>query len=494
MDYLMKTWDWSTRDQFSNRVDDLARLEAWWDHPARDALVLVGRRRVGKSWLFRRFADGKPAIILVADRRLVTTQMARFADELEPHLGVRPDIPDVATLLRLLYRLGSEKKVMAVVDEFPFLIPEGKARDDVLSEVQAMMEEHRDGSKTKLVLCGSLIGQMESLLAVSSPLHGRLQALDIWPLTFAEGKALTDSADLPDQRVSRYAVAGGMARYLAELGTGSLKSAVCKNVLDRRSPLFNDPRVVLEQELRSPATYFSILEELSANPVLTEHLTNKLQLSASHLAPYLTTLRGMRLVSSTSPVGAPSNSRAHKHRVTDGFIRFWFRFVFSNQEGLQSGLKPTDLWDADIEPQLDDFVGSTYEELCIRYTRIAHGSVAPIVGSWWGPALNKHRRAKERFTEEIDVVAAQRRNLKIAGECKWTVGKMPISVLKDLRTFKIPAIAEEKNLKVTAAGPEILLFCRSGFEPALIQAAEEDNKITLVDLEMLISALDAEAG
>ena len=184
----MDIYDWPPRGQFVNRVRDLAQLESWWEHSTRDAMALVGRRRVGKSWLLRRFADGKPAVVLVADRRLLTTQMARFAGALEAELGVRPDIRSVGELVRLLYELGREHKVLAVIDELPFLLPDGRAREEVLTEMQAVMEEHRDSSMTKLLLCGSLIGQMESLLHATSPLHGRLRPLDVWPLTFAESK------------------------------------------------------------------------------------------------------------------------------------------------------------------------------------------------------------------------------------------------------------------------------------------------------------------
>lgn len=488
----MRAYDWVPVGDFVNRTEDLKRIEDWWQSHTRDALALVGRRRVGKSWLFRRFAHQKPAIILVADRRLASTQMARFSDELEPHFGIRPEISDLATLVRLLYRLGEHERVLAVIDEFPFLVPDGAGRDGVLSEVQAVMEDYRDRSSTKLILCGSLIGQMESLLRADSPLRGRLQRLDIWPLTFAEGQEMSDRTDSPERRITRFAVAGGTARYLTELGHGSLREVVSKNVLDRRGSLFNDPLVVLEQELRSPATYFSILEELARQPALTEHLTRKLQLSSSHLAPYLKTLREMRLITASAPVGAGPKSRAHKYAVSDGFIRFWFRFVFPNQEGLQSGLRPEDLWNADVEPYLSDFVSPTFEDLCVRYTRVVHGSTAPVVGSWWGAALDKHRRAKTRFSEEIDVVGAQRRNLKILGECKWTTGKMPRQVLDDLRELKIPALAQEKNLKVPAGGPQILLFARTGFDDALLAEAEADTTIDLIDLDTLVEGLDSE--
>lgn len=490
LDYIVKPYHWTPLGQFVNRVEDLAELNSWWEHQTRDAMALVGRRRVGKSWLFRRFAHAKPAVILVADQRLLTTQMARFAEALEPEFGARPVIESVAELIRLLYQLGQDQKVLAVIDEFPFLLPDGRARDEVLSEVQATMEEHRDASQTKLLLCGSLISQMTSLLAAESPLHGRLRRLDVWPLTFSESRAMTDDSDTPEQRITRCAVAGGMARYLYELGRGPLRDAVCENALNRRGALFDDPRTVLEQELRSPATYFSILEALADGPALTEHLTDKLQMKSPQLSFYLETLREMRLVSSTLPVGAPDGSRTLKHRVSDGFVRFWFRFIFGNQEALQEGLSPQDLWDGDISRHLAEFVSPAFEELCVRYVRQVHGAQAQRVGGWWGPALNRLRQAKQRFTEEVDVVGARRANLVLVGECKWSTDPMPKKILDDLREYKVPAIAQERRLKVPANGPQVLLFARSGFADDLIQAADDDSSVALISPSELVAALD----
>lgn len=71
-----------------------------------------------------------------------------------------------------------------------------------------------------------------------------------------------------------------------------------------------------------------------------------------------------------------------------------------------------------------------------------------------------------------------RRNLKVAGECKWTSTPMPKRVLDDLREFKLPAIAQEGRLKVPAAGPEIVLFARSWFAPELVAEANADERVT----------------
>jgi uncharacterized protein len=157
-------FDFPALDEFLNRSADLARLEGWWAGRDRNALALYGRRRVGKSWLFRAFAHGKPAIVLVAERRAEGAQLNRFADRLEPFLGLRPELTDLPALIATLYALAEKQRTLAIIDEFPYLLPtRTERREEVLSAVQAVMEE-RESSRLKLVLCGSHIGQMSSLL------------------------------------------------------------------------------------------------------------------------------------------------------------------------------------------------------------------------------------------------------------------------------------------------------------------------------------------
>lgn len=488
---MLEAYDWGAADRFVNREEDLKRLEVWWESSTKDVVAVVGRRRVGKSWLLHRFAHEKPSLILVADELLATTQMARFATQLEPVLGVMPSINGVADLVRILLRAGQERKLLAVIDEFPLLLPDGQARRKALTEVQAALDELRDKSQTKLVFCGSLVAQMEGLTHTDSPLHGRIQRLDVLPLTFAESRTMIDPKDSATERITRYSVAGGMTRYLSELGMGSLKTAVCDRVLNRNGPLFDDPRSVLEQELREPATYLSILGELALHAVSTEHLSKALGVSSAKLAPYLRRLSEMRLVDSAGPIGSSASGRKTKHRLSDGFVRFWFRFVLPYQDSLQTGLHPKDLWKAQVEPNLADFTSPAFEEICARYIRGIYGSEAPTVGSWWGNSLNRFRRSGQRRSEEIDVVAAQNKTVKIVAECKWTSQEMPLKVLKDLRDFKLPALAQEGVLRLPADGPLTILFSRSGFSDQLAEAAKNDAQLILIEPDELVESLYA---
>jgi AAA+ ATPase superfamily predicted ATPase len=473
-------YTWPVRDEFLNREEDLRRLESWWSGQDRNALALYGRRRVGKSWLLRAFAHGKPALILVADQGSPAKQMSRFADALEPHLGIRPELADLGSLFRTLFRLAADRRLLVVIDEFPYLLPgPSRAIREALSGVQAAIEEERDASKLKLILCGSHIGQMQTLLSEESPLRGRLTPLPILPLSFPESRPFM--AGGVAERIERFAVTGGMAMCLGELGRGGLRERICEAVLDPRGPLFNDPREVLEEELRRPGVYFSLLEELSPGSRAMDDLTTALRVSHSTLGPYLNELGRMQLVEKLTPAGTRRDLR---YRPADNFLRFWFRFVFPFQESLRVGLRPEDHFDAEVAPVLPEHVSPVFESVCRRWVRGNLGTRATQVSSWWGRALDRLRREGTRTSEEIDVVGTARGRVTLIGECKWTGGPMTANVLGDLETYKLPALRQD-GLRVAAAGPAILLFSKGGFKPNLVALADERDDIRLIGLDEL---------
>jgi uncharacterized protein len=481
-------YEFAAHESFLNRRADLARMDDWWTGRSRDALVLYGRRRVGKSWLFREFAHGKPAILLVSERRTQGAQLKRFARELAPHLGgVEPVLESVADLIAALYEIGRGGKVLAVVDELPYLLPtRGAGRTAALTAVQAVMED-RDSSRLKLVLCGSHIGQMTGLLGEGSPLRGRVTPLPVNALRFAEAQPFI-AASNPAERVERFAVSGGMSLYLDEIGRGGpLARRIQERVLDSRGPLFNDPREVLEDELREPGVYFSILEELGGGERSSGGIATALAKRTTDLGPYLKTLREMGLVEQRGPIGARPGSRDHRFRLADDFLRFWFRFVFPFQDDLSAGLRPSDHYEGEVAPVLGDHVAPVFERLCREHVRRAWGSRASRVGAWWGPALHELRRNGERTSEEIDVVGSGRSGVVLVGECKWTTRKLSAKVLDEIESYKLPAL-RQSGLKV-AARPEILLFSRSGFKQALVEAASARDDVQLISVAALVDQL-----
>lgn len=484
----MKAFEFPMRDQFLDRVDQLDRLEAWWSSAEKMPINLYGRRRVGKSWLFRMFADGKPAQLLVAHKVAPGAQLSKFAKELEPLIGVVPDLPDLAALFTVLFRAAQTEKLLVVIDEFPWLLPSrGSAADRELTKVQAVFEQERDASQLKLILCGSEVRQMEALQCEKNPMHGRLIPMHLQPLPYPEAALFLTDLD-PIGRFERYAIAGGMPRYLSTLGSEpDLRVTLAQHLLSQNAPLWDEAKTVLEQELKEPRLYFAVLETLSTGDKQINEIAQAVKETGSNVSKYLDTLEKLGIVSRRLPIGSDSSARNGQWHLLDAFFRFWFRFVFPFQDELESGLAANDLFDGIIAESLNDHVAGEFERWCQRWTRTNRGTKALRVGSWWGPATTEARDAEGRHTDEIDVVGLrQGKKVTVVGEAKWRNKLLDASILNDLRAYKIPAL-EAAGFKLQPDS-EILLFSRSGYTQGLIDAADADEQVTLVDVTTELAA------
>ena len=270
-----------------------------------------------------------------------------------------------------------------------------------------------------------------------------------------------------------------MAMCLDDLVHGaSLAERAQATLPNDRGKLFNDPREVLEEELRTPGVYFSLLEELALGRRSLGELAATLDRESRTLSPYLDRLSEMEIVRGLSPVIGGAE-RDRRWECQDPFLRFWFRFVFGMQDDLGAGLSAVDYWDGAIEPELATHVAPVFEDLCREWVRVTHGTQAHRVGSWWGPARHDLRRARERVSEEIDIVGVARNQVTLLGECKWTNKPLALRVLRDLDDYKLPALRQTKA-KVSSQ-PRLLLFSRGGFEESLVREAAEREHVELVD-------------
>lgn len=496
VDLNTERFHWSQAEDFVNRLTEHERLKRWWSASPRQPLALLGRRRVGKSWLLRRFAHGRPAVILVAEQLPLATQLARFSDALEPLMGVRPHLRDVGDLITLLHTMALGDPLLVIIDEFPYLLGSTHAEiRESASRVQAALETAPAAPALRLILCGSQIGQMEAMFTEQHPLHGRLERMEVRPLSYSGAQGLLAEIADPIERFERFCVAGGMPMYLSRLGRGTLREAVCTVVLDRFAPLWNEGRSLIEQELREPRVYFALLERLARGPQRLNEVAQHAGLESTRTIKYLTTLGDLRLVSRHAPVGSGPNSRDGRWQIDDPFLRFWFRFVFPHQADLESGLAAEDLYDSLIADDVADHCAPIFEAWALTWLREHRASTAVQWGRWWGPAAVTQPRGSDRAvvgrtnsdrtSEEIDAVGLRRGRVTAVGECRWTTTPMTPSILRDLEEFKIPAL-RKSNLKVVAQ-PEIILFCKAGYSPGLVDAAANDPRITLVDVQAALA-------
>jgi hypothetical protein len=192
----------------------------------------------------------------------------------------------------------------------------------------------------------------------------------------------------------------------------------------------------------------------------------------------------MRIIRRSSPVGASAKERNLRWEFADNFFRFWFTFVRPHQAELEAGADQGPYFDTGISPRLDEFCGLLFEKECHRWLRDTYRNHAPMVGAWWGNALNSLRRTGERTTEEVDGVALTGSKVRAVLEAKWTNGPMARQVYDDLLTYKLPALTQAGLTVVDP--PDIVLVSRAGFSTALQRTAKDDPRVRLVTAEEIL--------
>lgn len=453
---------------FIDRKAELELLAQMYASERPELFVLYGRRRVGKTELIRAFCEDKPHLFFIATLSADGEQLATFSRQIwafthdETPEGF--SFPSWEAAFRALADLPGRPVV--VLDEFTYLISGNRAIPSILQKV---WDERLKNTRVMLVLCGSYIGMMETeVLGYQAPLYGRrTQSTLLDPLDLPSASRFFPAYPAVEKFLA-WAVLGGMPYYLRIFSDRlDLFANIRQHILDTRSAeLFDEPRLLLMEELREPRNYFSILRAIAQGSTKLNEIAQASGVgSANTISRYLDILQQLRLVTRRVPAteAQPEKSKRGLYQIDDHFLRFWFRYVQPNQGSLDLGLADAILKQR-VRPDLDHFAAVAFEEAAQAHTaRLARqGQLAFIperIGGWW------EREA------EIDVLAISRTEKQaLAGECKWSIHPVGINILEDLKR-KAQALLREGDITQL----HYVLFSRSGFTPALEKQAKNEN-------------------
>ena len=112
--------------EFLNRTDELAALEQQWRAADGRFFVLWGRRRVGKTELLTRFAEGRRALYFEATDTTEPVQLRNLSQELalasgDDLLAEQPLASWRAALAALARFASGGERTLVVLDVFQFL-------------------------------------------------------------------------------------------------------------------------------------------------------------------------------------------------------------------------------------------------------------------------------------------------------------------------------------------------------------------------------------
>ncbi len=461
---------------FSDRLDELQFLERAYHSDRAEFLVVYGRRRTGKTALLHKFCKDKPHIYWTATLSSETLLLKDFTRAIwqaaEPSRGD----PGFAyeSWERAFEALGEssgDARRVVVIDEFSYLAGTNPGVPTVL---QKAWDEFLHGLNHLFILCGSHIGMMEKeVLEYRAPLYGRRTGqLLLRPLPLHSSRDFFPRYSHEDQ-IRAFAVLGGMPAYLQQFDDRtSISDNLERHILDRNSFLYLEPQFLLREELRDPRNYFAILQAIAHGRTRPNQISQAIGERGSLVSRYLVVLQELHLVERRVPITEqrPEKSRKGTYRLSDPFLRFWFRFVAPNMHRLDIGDTRSVL--KDVRSELPRYIGPVFEDICRDWVREqgARGALPFVperVGAWWDR------------DQEIDVVACQN-DAALLGECKWITSPVGLNILDDLK-------GKAGTLKIDTGWKEIhlALFSRSGFTPELTEVAGIEGVLLIGPEELL---------
>ncbi|MEM6644893.1 MAG: ATP-binding protein [Bacteroidota bacterium] len=406
------------------RDDEWATLCRIWERPHPDLTFVLGRRRIGKSYVLSRFARQVNGIYYQATRRTETEQLASLSHVIGHHyedeaLKQGVGFPSWEGLLGYLgSKAGNGENanpLLVVLDEFSYLADAAPA---LPSLIQRVWDHDWSGTRIKLILSGSYMAAMTRLEAADQPLYGRRTARMVFaPFSYRDVAAFVPSYT-PQDWLHTYALVGNLPGHLALLDRGiPFEDNMADLLLHPSSRLLDDAQHLLDAFLGEASVHYSILEAIAGGDATWSRLTSRVGRSGGALLRPLQWLEQMGFVERAVPITEknPTRSRKVVYRLTDPYLTGWHRFVAPLLRAGSVGLAdPSVLFQAKVAPMLDDYMGPIFESVCRDYVRLGGRDMPPgfrplRVGDWWAPSSD----------DQVDVVALGVEGDLLVGECKW---------------------------------------------------------------------------
>ncbi|MCR5456642.1 MAG: ATP-binding protein [Clostridiales bacterium] len=469
---------------FVGRTRELEFLNDRYSSQNAELVVLYGRRRIGKTELLKEFCKDKPNFFYTCREYTDGVQLKSFTEKIRSYgiaaFEYTDCFSDWEKAFLSVLQVPTQKKKILVIDEFPYAC---KVNESIPSILQVLWDEKLQYENVMVILCGSSMSFIEKkLLAEKKPLYGRATGIyKLLPLPYTDAVKFFPNYSYED-KLTAYSILGGIPHYLKQFDpNASLKENVIKKILNKGSALYSEVEFLLRQELREPAVYNTVIEQIALGNTVFNDITTKTGIEKAKASVYLKNLIELGIVRKEVPVLNTKSKQLSASKgiyvLTDDFFRFWFAFAYHNFTDLERD-DAEGVWNNEIEPNLHDFSSKMFENVCLDYLYSLNktGNLPFRIsnaGRFWGKSTKVIDGKPFSVAVEIDILATDKANNSfIMGECKFKNEKFDLSELRKLQ--------EKFCFK---GDVYYYLFALSGFTDAVVKAKEANDNITLVTPE-----------
>jgi AAA+ ATPase superfamily predicted ATPase len=455
-------------------------------------LALVrGRRRQGKSFLLRRLTDAIGGFYYQALEQEQPQALDALGSAAGEYLGVPGGRLAFTTWDEALRAIADLRRgdapAVVVVDELPYLLAHSP-------ELPSLLQRHIDASRdrgpaVRLIVCGSALSVMSSLLEGAQALRGRAtHDLPVATFDFRTAAKFWGIED-PKTAFHVHAVIGGTPGY-RDLITAKTPSRLAdfsrwleQGVLNPASAMFREDDYLLTEErsLSDRALYHAVVGAIAAGNTSQGSIAAALGRESRAVQHPLRALEDAGFVERDDDM---LRNRRPIYRLADPIVRFHHVITRADLARFEDR-RFSSAWPEAQARFATHVLGPHFEQLARDFTfkfaspATTGGAVASV-----GPAVINDDKA--RAQHELDVVATTRltsgaSEVIAIGEAKHTGRARTVADLDRLERIRTLLVA--RGAAPTAT--KLLLFSANGFDRNLTQAAASREDVELIDLDRL---------
>ena len=371
---------------FLGREEELARLRSEFASESKSAILIYGKRRVGKSTLIAHASKEYTGTVI--PHICIKSSYAGNLELLCRSVSQALNIPVIKfnTIFDLFDYLASlNRRLLIIIDEYQYF-KASLPGDELDSYMQIIIDRLPDN--IDIILCGSYITVMKELLSEDNPLFGRfttiihLNEMDYYDAArFCPGLSVRD-------KIAFYAVFGGSPYVLSHLDyTASFDANIRNLLIDSNSLLRTHIESVMLGEIKKNYDV-RILEYMGNGKRKYSEIESAISSGADNglLDKQLKLLLGMEVIEKVYPINKRSDRKKSFYEIRDNLLRFYFAYIFG-RDGSIPMIGAQNFYDSYIRASVNEFISLRFEGIVKQYfIRMAHSGLMPgieDIGSYW---------------------------------------------------------------------------------------------------------------
>ena len=368
--------------KFIGRKEELKKLNKVISSEEMSFALIYGRRRVGKSELVNQaIAKSKVKNLYYECKQVAQESNVNGLSEIVSETLGLPKLgfTDIESLLNYIFEFSTKEKMVLVLDEYPYLRESVKGMDSIL---QAVIDKYRKTSKLTLIILGSYVEVMHSLLEHENPLYGRVDlTINLKQMDYYESSFFYPNYSAED-KVRIYSVFGGIPYYNRLIDDSkSVKENILSLIASPGARLENEVSMYLNAELSKIVNANEVFEALARGfSKYSDILSQSHVSSGPTLVDVLDKLISMEVVVKTAPINDSANKKKIGYYICDNLSLFYYRYIFRYSS--QMNIMDSEVfYKKYIEKDFEEyFVPHVFENICRQYLvrKNKAGEIEPV--------------------------------------------------------------------------------------------------------------------